>query len=68
MARIVKGKPGIRDGVVVDTSKVDTSEGGVNLGLVGSAEQVFEETLTSEEAKRVAYAPLLAADGIKPRA
>ena len=37
-------------------------------GAVGSDERVFEVTLTSDEAKRVAYALLLAADGIKPLA
>lgn len=46
---------------------VDAVERGVKLGLVGSAEQVFEETLSPQEAKRIAYALLLAADGIKPR-
>ncbi len=66
MAKIVEGDPGIRYGVVVDI--VSGTRSGANLGLVGSDERVFEVTLTPDEAKRVAYALLLAADGIKPRA
>ena len=63
VARIVEGNPGIRYGVVVDTNG-----SGARLGLVGSEEQVYEASLTRDEAKRVAYALLLAADGIEPRA
>ena len=60
-----RGKSGIRYGVVVDISG---TRSGANLGLVGSDERVFEVTLTPDEAKRLAYALLLAADGIKPLA
>ena len=45
---------------------VSGTRSGANWGLVGSDERVFEVTLTPDEAKRVAYALLLAADGIKP--
>ena len=47
---------------------MDTNGSGAKLGLVGSEEQVYEASLTRDEAKRVAYALLLAADGIEPRA
>ena len=66
MAKIVEGNPGIRYGVVVDI--VSGTGSGASLGLVGSDERVFAATLTPDEAKRIAYALLLAADGIKPLA
>lgn len=66
MAKIVEGSPGIRYGVVVDI--VSGTGSGANLGLVRSDGRVYEVTLTPDEAKRVAYALLLAADDIKPLA
>ena len=47
---------------------VSGTRSGANLGLVRSDGRVYEVTLTPDEAKRVAYVLLLAADDIKPLA
>ena len=67
-ARRIDGLAGRVDALERTVQTVLMMSSGARLGLVGSEEQVYEASLTRDEAKRVAYALLLAADGIEPRA